>query len=344
MKHAHGRTALVLGYGQIGSAVARELAEHGWQVRVLRHSARVPAPGHAGAIRFEHCDRNDAGALRALIEGGADAVIDTIAYTAEHGRQWLELDADIGSLTVISSVSVYCDGAGRTMDQAQGRGFPDFPALISEDQPTVAPGSESYPARKAALEAVLREQARCPVAILRPGAIHGENSRQPREWWFIKRFLDGRRRVPLAYGGNPKFHTSAAANIAALCRLTSERRANQTLNIVDPAALSAAQIGQAIASVYGVELDVVPLAAAPLGNVGQHPWCIPADMIMDMGRAERLGYRPVLAYDDTIEAVCRSAEAMAASGMPLPAYLGPEFFDYAAEDAFLGTVSVRASR
>jgi nucleoside-diphosphate-sugar epimerase len=335
MTHPAGRTALILGYGQIGSAVAHEMADHGWRVRVIRRSDDGPASAQSVGIQFERLDRNEPGALRHALKGGADAVIDTVAFTAEHGRQWLEVEEDIGSLTVISSISVYCDAAGRTMDQAQGKGFPDFPASISEDQPTIAPGSDTYPARKAALERVLLDNARCPVSILRPGAIHGENSRQPREWWFIKRILDGRRRVPLAYRGETRFHTSAAANIAALCRLAAENPATQALNIVDPTALSVSEIGHAIASVYGVELDLAPLPGSPVGHVGEHPWCIPANMIMDMTRAHSLGYEPVVKYEDTIGKVCRSAEAVARTGIQLPAYLGPEYFDYAAEDAVL---------
>lgn len=338
MRSTQGRTALVLGYGQIGSAVAREMAEHGWQVRVIRRSAQAQAADLGGEIRFERLDRDEPGALQAALGGGADAVIDTIAFTADHGRQWLEVEADIGSLTVISSVSVYCDAEGRTMDEAQGRGFPDFPVSISEDQPTIAPGPATYPSRKAALESVLLDNARRPVSILRPGAIHGENSRQPREWWFIKRILDARQRIPLAYGGDPRFHTSAADNIARLCRLTSELPATQTLNIVDPVALAAKEIGQAIGSVYGVDLEFVPLPGGPVGRAGQHPWCIPANMIMSMDRAHRLGYQPAVTYRDSIERVCQSAEKVVRSGIPLPTYLDAEFFDYEAEDAVLETM------
>jgi nucleoside-diphosphate-sugar epimerase len=224
------------------------------------------------------------------------------------------------------------------MDEAQGMGFPAFPDSISEDQPTIAPGPATYPSRKAALERVLLDHARCPVSLLRPGAIHGEHSRQPREWWFIKRILDGRRRVPLAFDGETRFHTSAASNIAALCRLISGKPQTGAFNIVDPAALSVRQIGNAIASVYGVDLDIVPLAGPPRDQVGEHPWCIPADMIMNMSRAHRIGYQPAVSYTDTIDKVCRSAEAMVRTGITLPAYLGPEFFDYQREDAVLNAV------
>ncbi len=329
---------MILGYGQIGSAVAREMAAHGWKLKVARRSAGRPALAPA-ALEFVQLERDAPDALARVLGQGVDAVVDTVAYTAEHGRQWCSLAQDIGSLTVISSISVYCDEQGRSMDQAQGRGFPAFPAAITEDQPCIAPGDDGYPARKAALEQVLLEEATCPVSILRPGAIHGEQSRQPREWWFIKRILDGRRRVPLAYAGAVRFHTSAAANVAALCRLTSERPGTRTLNIVDPVALSVREIGACVAAVYGADLAIFPLAGAPVGTVGQSPWCIPSDMVMAMGRAEALGYRPVAAYGDAIAAVCRSAEAMAQSGIALPAYLGPEFFNYAAEDAIMARPS-----
>jgi nucleoside-diphosphate-sugar epimerase len=335
MMNAAARTALIVGGdGQIGRAVARDLLEHGWRVRLARRSARAPPPDLVGRVETLQLDRDQTGALAAALNGGADVVIDTIAFTDDHARQWLELEADIGVLAVISSVSVYCDAAGRTMDEAQGIGFPQFPIPITEDQTTVAPGPETYPARKAAVEQTLLQNARRPVIVLRPGAIHGEGSRHPREWWFIKRILDGRRRIPLAYDGQSRFHTSATSNIAALCRVALEQPATRILNIVDPEALTTNEIGHAIASVYGVDLDLVALPGPPVRGVGEHPWCIPAPMIMGMTRAHALGYHPVAAYRDTIGEDCRSAEAAAKAGVKFPDYLASGF-DYLAEDAVL---------
>ena len=110
----------------------------------------------------------------------------------------MDLQTDVGTLIVISSASVYRDAEGRSLDEAASGGFPDLPVPIGEDQPTVSPGPQTYSTRKAALEQALLENSRRPVTILRPCAIHGEGSRHPREWWFVKRILDGRREVPLA--------------------------------------------------------------------------------------------------------------------------------------------------
>ena len=52
------------------------------------------------------------------------------------------------------------------------------------------------------------------VSILRRGAIHGIGARHPREWYFVKRGLDGRRHLPLEYGGGSVFATSSTTGIA----------------------------------------------------------------------------------------------------------------------------------
>jgi nucleoside-diphosphate-sugar epimerase len=327
------QTALILGgTGQIGRAVAHNLLAHGWRVRLAQRSAQALPASLIGRVDTVTLDRDAPGALAAAAAGGADAMIDTIAFNSAHARQWLEIEADVGALIVVSSASVYRDDAGRTLDQAETRGFPRFPIPIGEDQPTVAPGPETYSTRKAALEQTLLQAARGPVTALRPAAIYGEGTRHPREWWFVKRILDGRRRIPLAYDGESRFHTSATANIAELCRVALENPGTRVLNAGDPAALTVAQIGQTIGAAYGVKLDLVRRPGPPQGGVGANPWCTSHPLVLDLGRAEALGYRPLVHYEGAVGEACRSAEAQAAAGVTFPAYLDT-LFDYAAEDA-----------
>ncbi|HEY5107740.1 MAG TPA: hypothetical protein VII73_13385 [Caulobacteraceae bacterium] len=61
---------------------------------------------------------------------------------------------------------------------------------------------------------------------------------------------------------------------------------------------------------------------------------VPRPLIVDMSRAEALGYRPVARYQDAVGDACRWAEAAASAGATFPAYI-MAMFDYAAEDAFL---------
>ncbi|HEY1750890.1 MAG TPA: NAD(P)H-binding protein [Caulobacteraceae bacterium] len=329
-------TALIIGgSGQIGQAAARRLLADGWRVRLAqRTGARLP-PDLAAGAELVALDREVPGAVAQAVGGGVDALIDTVAYDAGHARQLLAVQAGVGAFVVISSGSVCRDEAGRTLDEARQTGFPHFPVPIGEDQSTVETGPATYSTRKAALEQALLQGARAPVTIVRPFAIHGPGSTHPREWWFVKRLLDGRRRIPLAWRGESRFHTSATVNIAEVIRAALATPGTRILNAADPEAPSVAEIGAIIASLYGAAPELVLLDGAPAGGVGGTPWSTPLPIIADMTRAEALGYRPAASFAQSIGGACRSAEALARAGVPFVPYLSA-MFDYAAEDAALG--------
>lgn len=335
------RAALIIGgTGQIGRAIARNLLGHGWRVCLARRSSGELPKDLAEQSEALVLDRDQPGALVAAVGRGFDAVIDTVAFTEEHARQLIEIEPNVGGLVVMSSASVYCDANRRTLDEASQTGFPRFPIPINEDQPTVDPGPKTYSTRKVALEQTLLQQCRRPVTILRPGAVYGDGSRHPREWWFAKRIRDGRRRIPLAYNGESRFHTTATVNIAELCRVALDRPGTRILNAVDPTALTVAEIGSAIGTVYEANLDLVGFEGPPRGGVGGHPWCIPSSIVMDMTRSDALGYRPVTSYQDAVGEACRSAELAADAGVTFPDYINA-LFNYAAEDAFFAESNVR---
>jgi nucleoside-diphosphate-sugar epimerase len=268
-------------------------------------------------------------------------VIDTVAFDQTHALQLLEVQQDIGALVVISSASVYRDEQGRTIDEARETGFPVFPEPISEDQATVEPGPQTYSTRKVALEQALLDGARRPLTILRPGAIHGPYSGHPREWFFVKRVLDGRRQAPLAWNGENRFHTSATANIAELIRTVLQEPATRILHAADPEVLTVSAIGAAITRAMRAQLDLVPFEGPPQGGVGAHPWGAVFPIVLDLRRAEALGYRAVGGYADLVGEACRSAEAAARAGTAFLPYL-MTMFDYAAEDAWLAQRAARA--
>src|SRR5262249_10910128 len=152
----------------------------------------------------------------------------------------------------------------------------NLPVPIPETQPTVDPGPETYSTRKIALERTLFDDVATPVTVLRPGPIHGPGSQLPREWWFVKRILDGRRVIPLAYRGTSRFHTTSVANVAAVTRVAIEAPANRVLNIADPSAPTVAEIARAIAQHMGYEGQIleVPGGAYP-PPLGRTPYSVP---------------------------------------------------------------------
>lgn len=304
----------------------------------MSRSARAGSPEdllRCGAA-FVALDREAPGALGKAVGRGADAIIDTVAYDEGHARQLLALEADVGAFVVISSASVYRDAGGRTLDEASQNGFPELPVPIGEDQPTVEPGPATYSTRKVALERTLLDGAGRPVTILRPAAIHGLHSSHPREWWFVKRMRDGRPFIPLAYEGRSRFHTTAAADIAALAATALEKPGSRILNIADPDALTVAEIGSLIAARMGYTGRIVALTS---DAIGLSPWSIPWPFVLATQAAVALGYTPRTTYREAVGPISdwlsgQDVDAWEAAFAVLAAYPWP-LFDYASEDRML---------
>jgi nucleoside-diphosphate-sugar epimerase len=331
------------GNGQIGIATASYLLDSGWTVTIA-HRGLHPLPAElvsrgAKAVRL---DRDEPGALARHLSSGADVLIDVVAYGAEHARQLLDVQSALGSLIVISSSSVYRDESGRTLDEAAETGFPELPVPITESQPTVEPSSKTYSTRKAALERVLLDGASVPVTVLRPAAVSGVGSTHAREWWFVKRLLDGRRIIPLAYGGRSRFHTTSVANIAALALLAAGLRGQRILNIADPMALTVTEIAAAIGSCFDYSGDVIVLPDEPLypPSVGGTPWSVQRPFVLDVVAAAALGYRPQTTYPEAVGPICTWLVGAAAGKdwravFPALAAYAYDLFDYQLEDAML---------
>ncbi|MDR2674987.1 MAG: hypothetical protein LBC18_09000 [Opitutaceae bacterium] len=246
---------------------------------------------------------------------------------------------------MISSASVYRDGQGRTLDEAGENGFPDFPGPITEDQPTVDPGPATYSTRKVTLERRLLDGSGRSVIVIRPGAVYGPYSSHPREWWFVKRMMDGRRVIPLAYRGQSRFHTVAAANLAALIATALGKPGSRILNAADPEAPTAAEIGALIARHMDYKGAILPLDAGDekgRAAVGWSPWSVPAPFTLGTAAALALGYTPSTSYADAVGPACDWLRRKNADdwerNFPILANYPVPLFNYAAEDAFLSLI------
>ncbi|WP_055617090.1 NAD-dependent epimerase/dehydratase family protein [Streptomyces phaeochromogenes] len=329
--------------GQIGRVAVGALATDGWEVTAVSRGGGRDESWPDG-VRTARADRADDSALAAAVGDGCDVLVDMVAYGPEHARQLTNLAGRVGSAVVVSSLSVYEDDKGRNFDtQEQPDGFPEYPVPLSEDQRTIAPGETSYSTRKAGLERELLAAAdELPTTLLRAGAIHGPHCRTPRELYFVKRNLDGRRRRVLAYGGESRFHPASVHNIAELVRLAARKPGARVLNAVDPDAPTVAEIAVAVDAVMGVDTESVLVdGPAPTETVGDTPWSVPHPVVCDMAAAEReLGYRAVVRYAETLPDTVAWIEGQLAGRDWREAYPKMfqnygDLFDYAAEDAWL---------
>ncbi|WP_338694024.1 NAD(P)-dependent oxidoreductase [Streptomyces sp. Q6] len=341
------KTALVIGAaGQIGRPAVRALAEDGWEVTAASRRGTRDEAWPEG-VRTALLDREDDAALAALVGDGVDLVVDMVAFQRRHGQQLADLAGRVGSAVVISSGAVYEDERGRSFDtQDEPDGWPLHAGPVTETDRTVAPGDGTYGRRKVQLERdLLALGEKLPTTLLRASAVHGRHCRTPRELYFVKRNLDGRRRRVLAYGGESRFHPVSVRNVAELVRLSAARPGARVLNAADPDCPSVAEIGAMIDGLMGIETETVLIDGPPPSEtVGNTPWSLPHPFLFDMSAAEReLGYKPLTTYADALpETVSwlsqRLREQDWVDGFPtMVANYTTGLFDYAAEDAWLAS-------
>jgi nucleoside-diphosphate-sugar epimerase len=325
------RAVLVGGTGMIGRAAARALVADGWDVVAVSRTGVLPEGLAELGVETVAADREDDAQLRAAIGAGADVLLDTVAFTREHGEQLNALDGLVGSLVVISSASVYADDEGRALD---GEGeLPHMPVPILETQRTAEPGDENYSTRKAELEQTLLAGP-LPATLVRACAIHGPGAKMPREVFFVKRAVDGRRRVALAWGGESRFHTTSVTNLAELIRLAATKLGDRALNAGDPDPPTTLEICVAIGKALGHEFEPVLLP----GDEYDNPWAAELPFVVSMEAAEQeLGYRPVTTYPEAVRETSAWLVGELESGRNWDGTYLEGMLDYATEDAVLAS-------
>jgi nucleoside-diphosphate-sugar epimerase len=250
----------------------------------------------------------------------------------EHGEQLNGLEGLVGSLVVISTASVYADDEGRAFD-GEGGELPHLPVPIFESQRTAEPGDATYSTQKAELEQTLL-QGPLPSTLIRACAVYGPGAKNPRELFFVKRAVDGRRRVALAWNGESRFNTASVANLAELIRLAAAQPGDRILNGGDPDPPSTLEICHAIGDALEYEFEPVLLAADEFGN----PWGVPSSspLIVSMEAAEReLGYRAVTTYPEAVKETCAWLVGELERGRSWEGSYIADTLDYAVEDAVL---------
>jgi nucleoside-diphosphate-sugar epimerase len=318
----------------IGRAAARALATDGWDVVAVSRSGTLPDGLAEIGVEAVAADKADDVQLRAALGAGADVLFDSISVNRAHGEQLNGLEGLVGSLVVISTASVYADDEGRAFD-GEGGEPPQLPVPILETQRTAEPGDATYSTQKAELEQTLL-RGPLPATLIRACAVHGPGAKNPRELFFVKRAVDGRRRVALAWNGESRFNTASVANLAELIRLAATQPGDRVLNGGDPDPPSTLEICHAVGDALDFEFEPVLLPADEYGN----PWGVPSSspLIVSMEAAEReLGYRPVTTYPEAVKETCAWLVGELERGRTWEGSYIEDTLDYAAEDEVLAS-------
>lgn len=341
------RALIIGGNGQVGRVVAAGLRDDGWSVTVL-HRGNGPVARDQD-IETLAADRNDDAAMATLLARGFDVVVDLVAFHAGHAAQLVRNAANLGSVVMLSSAAVYVDPEGRSLQAVHDdASAPRFGGPVPETAATVSPDDVTYAGRKRAAELALLASS-LPTTVVRPAGIHGVNSPQPREWFYVKRVLDRRQRVVLGFGGHASLHPVSTGNLSALMRLTAARPGHRILNAGDPGQPDEAEIASSLAAALGWSFEIVRVAGAP---PVASPWSLPEPFFLDLHAAEReLGYVAPEPYRQAAAIVAPDLVAEHRAGRLLPRLSSrfgpPELgcqtfigggaapFDYAAEERAL---------
>lgn len=349
------RRAVVLGgTGGIGSAVVRALLDASgrggddWHVDVLaRRGGPVADALTAAGADCTAGDRRDTSVLRELLRPGADLLVDAVGLTRDDAVQLRPFLDDVGSTVFVSSKAVYADEQGR---HANSTDKPVFPGPVTELQPTVAASDgdptsrDGYGAAKVAAEQVLLDHG-APVTVLRPSKVYGPDTGRPREWFVVRRALDGRERILLADRGRGVDHTTAASGIASLVRLVADAPDRRILNVADATAPSVLEIVRTIAGHLDHAFDEVLLDADAPAFVGTTPWSSPTPFVLDTTAARSLGWQAptyATAVRSELDWLVETAQTVPA-GSDVPWAADPfwdRMFDYGPEDAALALLSM----
>lgn len=345
LRRVDKRAFVLGGTGFVGRHVARRLSDSGWDVTVGSRG-ETSIPTEVGDLTHVVVDRTEDSALENALGDGVDVFVDVIPYERRDAEQIVSLNELVGSVVAISTGSVYADDEGKTMDEATSETtFPDIPIPIRETQRRAVPGDATYSTKKVAIEDVVLEQTEFPATVIRPCAIYGPGDTQCREWFFIKRILDGRPFVLLADEGETVFHTTSVHNLAELVRLAAENPVHGAFNCGDPDPPNTRRIARNIATVmeHDWEEVLLPRSVATTWEF-RNPWGGFRPLIVAVDKArDELGYKPAITYEDAIgETVERVIDATRGKDwrqvLPKAAdYLGNKF-DYAAEDRLLATL------
>ena len=327
------RTALVIGgTGPTGVVLVERLLAAGDAVTIVHTGAHEHA--FAGPVEHVHCDTRQADELGDALAGRD---FDVAISTSGRLRAVVAvLEGRVGSLAAVTGLPAYVGWqvppgtAGYPVPLREG----DPPSRPFADQPGDALTARVLENERAVLDACARGAFR--ATILRYTMVYGPHAYIPFEWYFVRRVLDGRRRLALESDGMMLPQRGYAENLASavLLALDHPQAVGRVLNVGDEQVLSVRGIADAIAAALGHAFDPVgvPLAASPCGN----PFALRQNTVLDLAPIRGLGYVDAV---PVLEATGRTARWLAehpvATGSSEERSLGDHAFDYDREDHVL---------
>jgi len=321
------RIAILGGTRFIGAAIAEELVTGGHEVLLIHKGTNDPP--ELADLAHVHCDRADADAVRAALDGhNAEALIDTCAYTAADADTTLRALPGGLRTVVLSSMDTYRAFGSLHADEVTD------PLPLDEDSPVrerrylfrgtqhpIGLDTEDY-------ENLDVEDRYLPAGatVLRLPMVYGERDRMRREDLVLARVRAGRGQIPFG-AGTFLWTRGWVRDVARAVHLAvgNDEVAGRTFNIGEARTWSIEQWARKILAAAGSDAELVRVPDDRLPEDLRITAAIRQHMLVDSSRLRQaLGWRDT----DPQEALEQSVAWHLANP-------GDERFDAAADDAAL---------
>jgi nucleoside-diphosphate-sugar epimerase len=322
---------LVIGGTRLsGPDVVGQLAERGHETAVL-HRGEAERDDLPARVRHFHGSAQDTDFLRYVAhEYNPTALIHMWAmHPADIEHAGDAFEGRLDRFVMISSSDVYA-----AFEAIEKREPALHPLPITEDAPLRTgpypewdgPDYDKVGAELAARRAWLA--GRLPSIIVRYPGVYGPGP--VREWYWVKRIRDGRRRIIVPDGGLNIFHRGFTANLAhAVCLALESGSPGHAYNAGDDVQFDVRQVTDMIALALDHDWEVVsvPAEAWPYGT----PYSLyRGHLLLDTTRIRNeLGYQDVVSPQEGLRV---TVEYLASRKPGRVSQIGPGAFDYTAED------------
>jgi nucleoside-diphosphate-sugar epimerase len=326
---------LVIGGTRLsGPDVVGQLVEHGYETAIL-HRGEQERDDLPSRVRHFHGSAQDIEFLRYVAhEYRPTGIIHMWAmHPADVEHAGGAFEGTLERFVMISSGDVYA------AFEAIERKSPALqPLPISEEAPLRSgpypewdgPDYDKIGAEQAAIRAW--QAGRLPTVIVRYPGVYGQGP--VREWYWVKRIRDGRRRIIVPDGGLNIFHRGFTLNLAHAVTLALESgRPGRVYNAGDDVQFNVRQLTDMIAQTMDHEWEVVsvPAEAWPYGT----PYSLfRGHLLYDTTRIrDELGYQDIVSPQEALRV---TVEYLACRKPGHVSQIFPGAFDYAAEDQVIG--------
>lgn len=306
------RVLIIGGTRRCGPYLVEELLDRGHEVICYhRGQSKVAFSARAKQVLGDRKDRDVF--KKQMSELNVDAVIDMIAVSgADVDAVAQAFRKKIRRYICISSYDVY---------EAYEAAWNHRPSLQPAPIPENAPKKKQLHFYESDYEKILVEEkireaqsnGYFSTTILRWPAIYGPRDPTPRDWYYVRQVLDGRRQIAVPDGGAALFSRGYMQNMAhsIVLALENTRAEGEVYNACDESTYSVRQIVRMIGEIMDHEWEIVsvPRALMPRAERTQgrpfscDPFDIEPHLLLDISKIKAdLGYKDIVPTRKALEA------------------------------------------